>query len=63
MEAFGRAGPAGGHDRWIELETGVPCTGGLWIGSHPGNSVRLPGAGPAPPESSAQRRDRARRPV
>ncbi len=31
-EMYDRALPAHGYDRWIELETGVTYTGGLWIG-------------------------------
>ncbi len=30
--AFDEAGPAQGYDRYLELETGVTYTGGLWIG-------------------------------
>lgn len=31
-EAYDRALPANGYDRWIELEPGATYTGGLWIG-------------------------------
>ncbi|MCP4547910.1 MAG: hypothetical protein GY835_15715 [bacterium] len=31
-EVYEQSGPAGGYDRWLELETGVTYTGGLLIG-------------------------------
>jgi len=31
-EVFDQAGPAHGYDKYLELETGVTYTGGLWIG-------------------------------
>lgn len=46
-EAYDRAGPRDGYDRWVELETGVVYTGGLQIGPslwpHTGLLVGAPG--------------------
>jgi hypothetical protein len=46
-EAYDRAGPRDGYDRWVELEPGVVYTGGLQIGPslwpHSGNFVGEPG--------------------
>ncbi len=55
-EAVQSAGPAGGYDRWVQLETGVVYTGGLLNGpifmpfSHkpngpPGEDIRIVGNG------------------
>jgi hypothetical protein len=47
QEAFDRAGPRDGYDRWVELETGVTYTGGLQIGPslwpHSDQLVGVPG--------------------
>ena len=56
QEAFDRAGPREGYDRYLELETGVVYTGGLQIGpsawphsadlvGEPGCDVRIAGRG------------------
>jgi len=55
-QAYEEAGPAGGYDRWIELEPGALYTGGLQIGPSlspiqhelvgpPGEDVRIVGNG------------------
>jgi hypothetical protein len=54
-EMYDRAGPGGGYDKYIALETGVTYTGGLWIGGsfnritsqfeHGGADVRIVGNG------------------
>ena len=54
-EMYDRAGPGGGYDKYLELETGVTYTGGLWIGGtfnritsqyeHGGADVRIEGNG------------------
>jgi hypothetical protein len=47
QEAYDRASPRDGYDRWVELETGVVYTGGLQIGPslwpHSGDLVGEPG--------------------